>query len=111
MLSGIHLGIGRLHPALLIDQIADAIGVSGLGIGAGAVREAEPAIDIAQQFVGEIEFLGECRVRIDTVEAYAENHDAILLEIGMVVAEPATFDRSARGIGLGVEPEQHLAAA
>jgi hypothetical protein len=35
----------------------------------------------------------------------------LTFEIAVVVAEPATFDRSARGVGLGVKPQQHFAAA
>ena len=34
----------------------------------------------------------------------------MLFEIGVLVAEPATFGRSTRGIGLGIKPQQHFAA-
>jgi hypothetical protein len=47
MLPGIHLRIRRLHFTLLVNQIADAIGIAGFRIRAGAVREAELAIGVA----------------------------------------------------------------
>jgi hypothetical protein len=100
----VHLRIGSLDFALFIDEIADAIGIAGLRIRAGAVRHAELAISVTQELVRKIEFLGECRIRIDAVETYPQYDDALTIEIGVVVAEPATFDCSARGIGLGVEP-------
>jgi len=111
MLARIHFGIRSFDLALLIDEEADAIGIARLRIGAGAIRQAELAVGIAEQFVGKIELLGEGGVSLDTIETDAEDYDASLLEIGVVVAEPATLDGSARGISLGIEPQQNLAAA
>ena len=47
MLPGIHLRVRCFDLALLIDQIADAIRVTRLGIRAGTICEAELAIGVA----------------------------------------------------------------
>ena len=111
MLARIHLRVCGFDFPMLIDQIADATGVPGLGIRARAVGETELAIGVAQQFVGKIEFLGECGVGVNSIEAHAQNHNAVFFEIGIIVAEPATFNRSSRRIGLGIEPQQNFTAA
>lgn len=95
----------------LINQDADALGIASLGIGAGAVCESEGPLGVAQQRKIEIVLRGESVVLLNAVEAGAKNRDVVLIEIGFLIAEPATFDRSARRIGLGVEPQQDLLAA
>ena len=46
----------------------------------------------------------------DRVEADAQDDDIVFLEIGVLVTEPATFGRSTRGVGLGIEPQQDFVA-
>jgi len=111
MLRGSHLWIGGGDLALLVDQVADAARVAGFGVGAGPVCKTELAVNVTQQFEWKIEFLREGGVGLDAVEADAQDHDIMLFEIGILVAEPAAFDRSARGVGLGIEPEQYFMTA
>jgi hypothetical protein len=47
----------------------------------------------------------------DVIEADAEDLNIVLVEVANLVAEPATFDRSAGSIGLGIEPEDNFAPA
>ncbi len=95
MLAGADFGVGRRDLALLINQVADAAGVTGFDVAAGAVSQSHLAFGIAEQFEREIELFGE---------------GGVLFEIGIEVTEPATFGRSTRGIGFGVEPKQNFAA-
>jgi hypothetical protein len=110
MLAGTDFWIGRRDLALLVDQVADAAGVTGFGVSAGAIGETNFALGVAQQFETEVELFGECRVLFDGIETDTENRDVIFLEIGIEVTEPATFGRSTRGVGFRIEPEQDLAA-
>jgi hypothetical protein len=111
VLPGIHLRVCPRDLALLVDQIADAIGVAGFRIIAGAIRDADLTVGVAQQREGKVEFLGEGGIVLNRVEAGAQNDGVEGVEIGLLIAEPATFNRSTRGIGFRVEPEQHLLAA
>ena len=95
----------------LINQDADALGIASRRIGAGAVCESEGPLGVAQQRKIKIVLLGESVVLLNAIEAGAKNRNVVLIESGFLIAEPATFDRSARGIGLGVEPEQNFLAA
>jgi hypothetical protein len=94
--------------ALPIDQIAYPAGVRGGRIGAGAVRNPNFALSIGQQPEREIEFFCECGIGIDRVEADTKNLDAALFEIAILVAEPATFASSARGVRFWVKPQQNF---
>jgi hypothetical protein len=110
MLARADFGVRRRDLALLIDQVADATGVTGFGVGAGAVLQADLALGVAEQFEGKIELFGERGVILDGVEADPENGNVVLFEIGIEVTEPATLVRSTRCVGFGVEPKQNFAA-
>lgn len=94
--------------ARFVDQEADAAGIARLGIVACAIGHPERSIGVAQQWEVEGVLFREGGVVFDAVEARAEDGDMVLLEIVLLVAEPAAFGGSARGVGLGIEPEQHL---
>jgi hypothetical protein len=80
------------------------------GVVARAVGEPELSPGVAQQGIGELELLGERGVLLDSVEGDPENGGILRLEGVGVVAEPATLDRSARCVGLGIEPEDQVLA-
>jgi len=55
--------------------------------------------------------LGKRGILFDVVKADTQDLDIILSEIADLIAEPATLNRSARCIGLRIEPQNNLAAA
>jgi len=94
-----------------IDEVRDALGIAlGGGIG-GAVGETDFAIGVAQEPEREIELLGEVSVLLGRIEADAEDLDVLADELGGLVAEPATLDRSTGCVGLRIEPEDHVVTA
>jgi hypothetical protein len=95
----------------LVDEETDAICVTRIGIVARTVGHPKRAIGVAQQRKVEIVFLRERGVVLDAVKARPQHHDSIVLEIFLLSAEPAAFDRSARGVSFGVKPQQNFAAA
>jgi hypothetical protein len=110
--------VARIYPvvdsrdiAVLVNQNTDPAGVTRLFIGTRAICDSHAAIGIAQQWKGKIVLLGERSILFNVVKADAKDLDIILIEVADLIAEPATLDRSARGIGLRIEPENNLASA
>src|SRR5205085_784473 len=97
--------------SVLVDDVGDAFGVLVLRLGGRAVGEPDLAVGVAQQGEVELELFGEAAVGVDVVEAAAEDLDVLCGELVAEVPEPGTFQRSAGCVGLGIEPEQDLAAA
>ncbi len=104
MISRVHLIVNARDASLLIDKEADPVGPLCVRIGACAVSDRHFAVGVAEQRKFEIILAGERRVGFDAVEARAENLDIVFVEIALLVAEPAAFDGSARGVGHGIEP-------
>jgi len=78
---------------------------------ARAVGEAELTAGVAQQRKRKAEFLCEGGIRRSVIEARSKDRDLLLLELSGPVPEPFAFDRSARSIGLRIEPEEDLPTA
>lgn len=110
MVGGFDARVGAENLPLLVDQVRDALGVSGADILAGSIGEAELSIGVAEQRKREVELLRKRCVLLGSVEARAEDRDILCCEFGGSVTEPLSLDRSTRGIGLRVEPEQHFLA-
>lgn len=102
--------IGFDDRALFIDQVTDAFCESGFGVVTRAVREANCSCSIAEQDERKTILLGECGILSDRIEADAENLDVVGAKLVDLVAEPATFSRSARGIGFWIKPQQDFFA-
>lgn len=96
--------------ARFVDQHTDAFGVAIRRTPAGAASQPELATRIANQGKTKRKLLRERRILLNRVETRAEYRDIQPVEVDFLVAEPATFDRSARGVGFGIEPNQHLAS-
>jgi hypothetical protein len=96
-----------LDSAVLVDHDADARSALG-GVDVGAVRGADRPVGIADQREVEVELLGEGLVLGGAIERRAEDDGSLGVVVGLEVAEPATFGRSARGVGLRIEPEDDL---
>src|SRR5206468_2397017 len=73
--------------------------------GVGAVGGPDRAVGVADEWEVEVVLLGEFLVVVRGVERHPEDHGALLVVVGLQVAEPATLSRSARGIGLRKEPQ------
>jgi hypothetical protein len=102
--------MGLRHLSLFVDHVGDAARVLVVrGVG-GAVREADLAVDVAEEREWKVELLGEGLVVGRLVETDAENTGVLLLVLFDEVPEPGPFFRSAGCVGLGVEPQDDLAA-
>jgi hypothetical protein len=111
VIRGLNLGICLEDLPLFVDQVGDSLGVSRLGVIARAVGEAEFTASIAQQWKRKAEFLCESAVGRSVIEARSEDLDLLLGELSGSVTEPLAFDRSARGAGLGIKPEEDFPTA
>ena len=96
---------------LFVDHVRDALGVLVLRARRRAVRHTDLALGVAEEGEGEVELAREALVVFAVVEADAEDEGVPGFVIGVQVPEPGTFQRSARGVGLRVEPEDHLLPA
>jgi len=65
---------------------------------------------VAQQIVGKSEFISESKVVGRRIIADAENDGISIVEVLDSITEPIAFDGSARGVGLGIPPQQHVSA-
>ena len=97
--------------AVLVDDVGDPFRVLVLRRVGGAVGDADLAVGVAQQREGKIELLRETGVVGGVVEACAEDGRVLFFVLVDEVPEPGTLGRSARGVGLRIEPEHDLAAA
>ena len=96
---------------VLVDDVRDAFRVLILRIRRGAVRQAEFAVDIGEQWKGELVLLGESRIVGGRIEAGAEDLDVFRAVVVVEVPEPGTFQRSTGCVGLREEPKQDFLAA
>ena len=87
------------------DDVGDPARGRGLRVVGRPVRDSDLAPDVAKEREREAELLRERRVLLGGVERDAQNLGVLLLVVGIEVAEPATFDRSAGCIRLRVKPE------
>ncbi len=90
---------------LLVDHEGDSRGISLIDRIAGAVGDGDPAAGVAEQWEGVAELFGKGLVVFDAVEARAQDLNVLFVESFLLVTEPVPFDRSTRGIGFWIEPE------
>jgi len=107
MPRGVDLGVDGEDVSLGADDVAHPLGVGGILIVTSAVGEPDVPSRVAEKGEVELELLRKRTVLGLRVEADSQNLGVRLFELPDVVAEPATFGRSAGGIRLGVEPENH----
>jgi hypothetical protein len=88
MIRRIYLRIDLRDVALLVDQIRDSLRIARGCIGAGAIRNSESSLCVAQQRERKVEFLRERRVRRFVVEARAEDRDVLVRELSGSITEP-----------------------
>jgi hypothetical protein len=111
MLARIDALVHAFDPALLVNEKTHACWMPRVKIRTRAVRESCRALAIAKQRKFEAKLLGESAVLLGRVETRAEHLDPVLVVVLLMVAEPASLERSAGRVGLGVKPKQHLSAS
>lgn len=111
VIPGIHLRVRLRDLPLLVDNVGDAAGVLVFRRVARAVRETDLAVGVADQREGKIKLRGEALVVLACVEADADDLGVLLLVFFGQVPEPGTFGRSARCVGLRIEPEDDFLSA
>ena len=89
---------------MLVNEIADTLGVASLHVSAGAVGESQGPAGVTQERKRKAEFLREGGILWYGVKTHSQNFHVARAELGNLVAEPATFGGSPRGISFGVEP-------
>ncbi len=96
--------VGLEDLSLFVDEVTDPFSVTGLGIVAGAIGEADRAGGVTQEGEGKAEFLRESGVFRHRIETHSEYFYILRTKIGNLVAEPAAFSSSTRGVRFGVKP-------
>ena len=96
MLAGIDRGIGAENRSLLVDQVADAIGITGVCTLARPVGHPHLPLRVAQEREGEVELVAEVAVVLDRVEAHANDLDPSILELVDSIPESLAPDRIGR---------------
>lgn len=104
MFARVHLVVHARDPALFVDKETHALGPFRFRIVTSPVRESDAAIAVAEQWKRERILVCKFGVRGDVIEAGAENLDLIFIVVVLMVAEPAAFRRSARGVGRRIKP-------
>jgi hypothetical protein len=97
------------HP-VRTDEVCVTAGVLGVllaRIAGDLVLRADRAVDVAQEAVREVLFLGKGKVLLRGVERRAEDDGVELFEAMGLVTKALTLNRSTRRGGLGVPPQQH----
>jgi hypothetical protein len=103
--------MGLQDASVLADHVGDPPRILVLFRVGGAVRDADLPLRIPDQGEGEVELLREPLVLFPGVEADAEDLGVLRLVLLDEVPEPGTLNRSARGVGLRIEPEDDLFSA
>ena len=88
------------------DQVRDSTWMPGISVGGRAIGDPDLAGGVAQQREGKRALLRERLILGQGVKTDAEDFCLLSFELADAVAEPATLNRSARRVGLGIKPEQ-----
>ena len=89
------------------DQDRNAGGTRRVRFGS-AVSHRHRLIGVAQQIVRKVELIFKRKIVGRAVHTAAEDDGVLLLEILDSITEPIAFDRSPRGIGLRIPPDQNV---
>lgn len=103
-------GVHPPHAAIGSDEERDALRVAGVVGVVGVVEGRRDLAGIAQQPERVGELLGEGAVGRDVVEADPQDLAVACGEVAGSITEPVALDRSTRGVGLRVEPQEHVRA-
>lgn len=104
MTAGAHRIVGLEDLSLFVDEVTDAFSVAGLGAVTGTIGKADRASGVTQQGKGKAELLREGGIFCHCIETHSEYFYVLGVKVGNLVAEPATFGGSTRGVRFRVEP-------
>ena len=103
--AGVYTGVVALNASIRSNDHPDTSGRLGGSVVASAIGHAHAAIDVAQQRKVEVELLAKCSVVRRRIATHTQDGSIDGVVIALEVAEPATLDGSARGIGNRVKPK------
>lgn len=92
------------------DQVGDPFRIACLRRVRSTVRNSDGARCVTEEGKRKVEFVREGLVLFLRVEADSIDLAVEFVELSDSITESVAFDRSARGVGLGVEPEEHVRA-
>ena len=90
------------------NQYPNASGVGGISTLASTISQAHGPLGVAKQRKIEGKLLGEVFIFLLGIKADAQNLCVFFLKFFVDVAEPATLDRSPRGVGFGIKPQNNV---
>src|SRR5271156_7074949 len=111
MVAWIDLIVHAFDQAVLVDEETHAVGISRVGSRACAVCDRDRVIGVAKQWEAELMAAGESGVVFGRIEAHADDADVVFVEVRLMVAKSASFERAARRVSFDEEPDQHFGAA
>src|SRR5262249_7015804 len=111
VLLGVYLAVGALDATIGADEVADARRRPMLGVGGRAIGEPDLLVGVAQEGEIEAELFRELTIRLDVVEADAEDLHVLFRVVGLEVAERAALGRAAGRVRHRVEPQKHALTA
>jgi hypothetical protein len=108
MTAGVHRVVGFEDFPLFVDEVTDTLGIAGLHVITRSVCEPYCTLRIAEKKKGELELLRERRILFDSIKTDSEDFHVLSAKVSNLVAEPTTLGGSARGVRLGIEPQQNF---
>ena len=111
MITRINLVVDSRDFARFVDQDTNPLRVARFQVVTRAISQPKRSSGVAQNRKVVVVLLHESGVLLDAVEARPDYSNVELVEVGLLVAEPAALSTSARCIGLGIKPDQSLATA
>lgn len=110
MARRVDLLIGDENVAVWTDQVGDSPGIAGIRGIRGSVSQTHGARRVAEKREGKGELAREGVVLFLRIETDTEDLAVAFVELTDSITEPVAFDRSARCVGFGVEPEKDVRA-
>jgi hypothetical protein len=121
---GQHIGGKALRRDLPVHLLNGAIGPHEVGDAVDAIVDLAHELFLAprlvcfhhasrlirEKCVGKLVFVSEFLLLGDGVFAYPKYLHTKRFELGVLITEPATLNRSARGTGFGIEPDEYALA-
>jgi hypothetical protein len=102
-------GLSVLDVAVRVNDVGDAARVFRIGVRTCSISRAHALGGVAQQWKVEVKLLCKSLVVGNVVKRDAEDC-FVLAKFWDSITESLALNRSARGVGFGVEPEQYALA-
>lgn len=103
--------VGFENRALFVNKVTDTLGESSFHVVTRTVGETHCAVSIAEEKEGKTILLRERGILGNRVKADSEHFYIARAKLFDLVAEPAAFRCSARGVSFWIKPQQHFFSA